>query len=115
MELIFQEVDGDVMVLTIDGGIDSSNSEQLRTEIEKLIDGGVTKIILDGHKITHISSLAIGVLLRLHRAMQSRGGEVKLAGLHGMFWDVLRLMKLDRAFEVYDDVGRARLAFRPKD
>ena len=103
------------MVLSIDGGIDSSNTDQLRKEIEKLIEGGITKIILDGRKISHISSPAIGMLLKLHQSMKSRGGEVKLAGIRGIFWDVLRMMKLDRIFEIYEDVSRARLAFRPKD
>jgi len=44
--------------------------------------------------------------------MKQHGGEVKIAGLHGMVVQVLRLTRLDGIFQLYPDVSQARLAFR---
>ena len=51
-------------------------------------------------------------MLMLHKQMKQHGGEVKIAGLHGMAVQVLRLTRLDGIFQLYPDVSQARLAFR---
>ena len=115
MELIFQEVDGDVTVIGLDGGLDGTNTAQLNESVEKLIKVGLKRIIVDCRKLTFISSAGIGTLVTLHRRMKSGGGQIKIAGAHGTVFDVLSIMKLDSILELYPDVDRARLAFRPTD
>jgi hypothetical protein len=45
--------------------------------------------------------------------MTDYGGDVKVAGLTGIVAQVISMARLDRLFQVYPDVNRARLAFRP--
>ena len=40
---------------------------------------------------------------------------MKIASVKGMIVEVMRLTKLNKLFEIYPDVSRARLAFRPKN
>lgn len=115
MELIFQEVDGDVTIIGLDGGLDSTNTAQLNESVEKLVVAGLSRLILDCQKLTYISSAGIGTLMSLHRRMKSRGGRVKIAGASGPVFDVLELMKLGTILEFYPDVDQARLSFRPPD
>lgn len=115
MEFYTHEVDRDLMVVAIDGGLDGSTIDQFRSGVEQLLEGEITKVIIDAENLRYVSSLGVGELLTLHRKMKKRGGDVKIASLHGVVFDILRLAKLDSLFEIYDDLERARLAFRPKD
>jgi anti-anti-sigma factor len=60
----------------------------------------------------YVSSLGLGVLVRLHGRMKKHGGEVKIAGMHGMAAQMLAITRLSTLFALYPDVNRARLAFR---
>ena len=115
MEFYTHEVDRDLTVVAIDGGLDGSTIDQFRAGVERLLAGDTKKVIIDAKNLRYVSSLGVGELLTLHRKMKKVGGDVKIASLQGVVFDVLRLAKLDGLFEIYDDIERARLAFRPKD
>ena len=115
MEFYYHEIDNSVLILRADGGINKDTAGQFVQELEKLVDAGLTKIIVDCTGLEHISSYGIGVLLRVHKRLAKHGGDVKLAGLHSGLVTVLRIARLDGLFDIYPDVNRARLAFRPVD
>jgi len=106
-------MDNDVLIVSADGGIDRHTSQEFVEPILKLIESGVTKIIIDCKKLTYISSWGLGVLLRLHKRAKAAGGEVKIADVQSRIVDVLNLTHLNRIFGIYPDVNRARLEFRP--
>lgn len=112
VETYAQEIDGDLLVLTADGGINRGTAQQLVESIGKLVEAGVKNVIIDFSKVDLITSSGISTLLTVHRSMKNRGANVKLAGLHGMVAQVLQLSRLDKIFEMYPDVPQARLAFR---
>jgi len=113
METYATEIDGDLLVLSTDGGINRGTATQLVESVTKLADAGVRKIIIDFSKVDVITSAGISTLLLLNRSLRNRGAEVKLAGMSGMLSQVLQLTRLDKIFEIYPDVSQARLAFRP--
>ncbi len=47
-------------------------------------------------------------------ASRHHGGDVKIASVKGALPNVLQVTGLNKLFEIYPDVNRARLAFRPK-
>ncbi len=115
MEFYYHEDEGDVLIISADGGIDRHTSSQFVQEIVDLIKGGLKKIIIDCDKLTYISSYGLGVLLRVHKRARMAGGEVKIANVHSRVAAVLNLTHLNKIFGIYPDVNRARLEFRPKD
>lgn len=100
------------MVLGVDGGLDASTAAQFTTEVEQLIEGGITRIIVDCSKLSYLSSAGLAALLRTHSRMARHGGDVRIAGAHGMVAQVLHLTRLDRLLQLYPDVERARLSLR---
>ncbi len=115
MEFYYHSIQKDILILSVDGGIDLSTSGEFVDQVLDLIRSGSTKIIIDCEKLSYISSYGIGVMLRLHRHAAKAGGEVKLANIHSRIAGVLTTMHLNKIFGVYPDVGRALLEFRPKD
>ena len=115
MEFYYHEIDDDVLVLRADGGLNAENADEFLEKVEALVEAGLRKIIVDCSGLTYVSSSGLGTLIRLHRNMAQIGGNVKVAAISGPVAQVLELTRLTRLFEIYPDVDRARLAFRPKD
>jgi len=115
MEFIPREIDGDIMVLSADGGLDATNATEFVRQIEAMAESGLTRLIIDCSKLTHISSIGLGALIRVHTRAAKQGGEVKLCGVSGVPMQVLVLMRLDRVLGLYPDIDQARLSFSPPD
>jgi anti-sigma B factor antagonist len=112
MEFYYDEIENDVLILAADGGINAATCKQFVEEIEKLVDAGLTKLIVDCAKLSYISSYGLGVLLRLHKRISKRGGDVKICAVSGIVPQALHITKIDQFFQIYPDTNRARLAFR---
>jgi len=115
MEFYYDEIDRDLLVLAADGGLNAETADQFVLSIEKLVDAGLRKIIVDCSKLTYISSYGLSVLIRLHKRMKKHGGDVKVCCIGGIVPQVLQLTRLDKLFDIHSDLSRARLAFRPPD
>jgi anti-anti-sigma factor len=115
MQFYYSEVDNDILIISADGGLNSENADQFVNELESLIKGGLSKIIVDCSRLDHITSYGLGVLVRLHTKLAKRGGNVKLACVKGLIEQLLAITRLNSIFEIYPDVNRALLMFRPKD
>ncbi len=114
MEFYYDEIDNDMLIITVDGGLSAETSEQFVQSIEKLVDAGLKKMIVNCDKLDYISSSGLAVLVRLHNRMKRQGSNVKLASVKGALPNILQVTGLNRLFDIYPDVNRARLAFRPK-
>ncbi len=114
MEFFYHELDNSILVLSADGGLNADTAAEFVGQIESLVDAGVKKIIIDCERLEYISSYGLGVLVRLHNKLAKHGGDVKVAGVKSMVLGALSAMRLNQLFEIYPDVSRARLAFRPK-
>ncbi len=112
MEFIPHEIDGDVMILRAEGGLDASNASEFMKQVNAMAEGGFSRLIIDCVDLAHISSVGLGVLFRTHARAAKLGGEVKLCNVSGMPMQVLTVMRLNRVFGIYKDVDQARLSFR---
>jgi len=112
MELYYHAVDGDVLILSADGGLDASNAESLVRELKTLVDAGARKLIVDASKLHYISSYGIAVLVRLHKKLAESGGDVKLASVSSRVSRLITLVGLEHVFEIFETVDAARAAFK---
>jgi anti-anti-sigma factor len=114
MEFFFHELDKSVLILSADGGLNADTAVEFVSQLETLVDGGVTQIIVDCTRLDYISSYGVGVLVRLHNKLGKHGGDVKIAAPKSMVLQALTIMRMGKLFEIYPDVNQARLAFRPR-
>jgi anti-anti-sigma factor len=111
VELYYHGTDRDVLILSADGGIDSTNADTLVSELGTLVDAGARKLIVDGSQLGFVSSYGIAVLVRLHKKLAERGGDVKLAALDSRVARLIELVGLTTLFQIYPNVDAARAAF----
>ena len=106
-----QTTRGDMAVLTIRGNLDSLTVPDIRPVIEKLVQAGTTKVALDLEALEVIDSSGVGAIVSLFKRVRSMGGDVKIVGVRGQPREILRLLGLERAFDLLANVDEALKKF----
>ncbi len=112
MNLNIQEIEGNLTLIELEGGLDSASLRELHDSIDKLLDVGRLRIILNCANLTYVSSSGIGALVTLHRRVKDADGEIRIAGATGAVFEVLELMNLGSILNLSADVEHARQALR---
>jgi anti-anti-sigma factor len=97
----------EILLIVLSGNLDTIQANYLDTVIQKQIQRGQKKVILDCDGLDYISSMGLALMLRLNSKMKKLGGEVRLSGVKGIVSDAIRLVKLDTILGVYDSVDDA--------
>jgi anti-anti-sigma factor len=108
-----QLLDGEILAVLPHGNLDTTTIDQFNQVIQNHLDQGLTKIIIDCRRVEYVSSLGIGALVTLQARLRKKGGEVKLAALHGMAADAIRIVGLSKLLNIYGDLEFARKSFYP--
>ncbi len=104
-------IDEDILAIVLRGDLDATTTDEFNSEVQKHLDQGMNKIIIDCRYLGLISSLGIGALITLQTRLRKRGGDVKLSSLKGMVADVIKLVRLDKMLGIYGDLEFARKSF----
>ena len=99
--------EGGAICFKLSGSLDASSCDYLYSVLEERVDGGCKRLILDCQSLEFISSMGLGMLLRIHARLSKRGGDVKLARVHGPVADVFKIVRLDKLFHLYPTVQEA--------
>ncbi|MFM7808644.1 MAG: STAS domain-containing protein [Planctomycetota bacterium] len=88
--------------------IDEVVIHQIGQEILKLVDAEATpKVVLDFAGVEHLSSAALGVLISVHNRVKSRSGQLRLCANAKPIFEVFRITKLDKLFQVHETADAA--------
>ena len=112
MEFHYHETDTDVLILTADGALDSHVSSAFADDLQRVIDSGARKLVIDCSRLGYVSSIGIAALIRLYKKVVERGGHVKLVGVQGPLARLLEITRLDQVFQTYPALEDALRAFR---
>ena len=99
--------DKDIVVVVLSGRLNEENCHYLFDCIEGQIGDGKTKLILDCGQLEYVSSMGLGMLVRVHARMNKLGGDVKLAALQSTVVNILSVVGLTRLFHSYPTVEDA--------
>ncbi len=101
----------DIVVLTLKGNLDALTATDLRPTIDELVSSRRLKVIFDLAGLTLIDSSGVGAIVSLFKRVRMLGGDVKIACLAHQPKEIFRLLRLDRAFELFDTVEAAEAKF----
>jgi len=98
----------DIAVITLNGRVTLTDGTAAFDEtVQRLIQQGHLKMILDFADVPYIDSTALGVMLRTHATLIRRGGGLKLLHVQGHVRELLELTRLLTVFEVFDSEAKA--------
>jgi anti-sigma B factor antagonist len=93
----------DVTVLRVKGRIVfGDGAQQLREQINNLIDAARLKFLLDLSAVTYIDSFGVGVIAAKYVSVRRKGGNLKLVHPSERSHRVMAISGLMRIFESYD-------------
>jgi anti-anti-sigma factor len=98
---------GEIVVIPLSGRLEVDDCDYLYSAVEKLIETGNKHVIVDCDGLEYISSMGLGMLLRLHARMKKQGGDVSLARVQGTVAKLVQLVSLDRVLGMYPSVETA--------
>ncbi len=81
MEVTVKEVN-EVSVLSFEGNLDTNTAPQAQEQIDQLIDGGSSKILINFGDLNYISSAGLRVLLATAKKLKATSGDLKICGLN---------------------------------
>ena len=91
--------------------IPAANVESMRWDLieqaaeivmEPLSDQEVPMVVFDLSDVSYFGSVFLALLLRCHKFVKSRGGELVLCGASRMASELLRITALDTLWAIYD-------------
>ena len=102
----------DVLILRFVGEFDSFNLQGFSERIDKLVQGGDIRLILDCHLLKFINSAALGYLIKMRKSVVAQGGDMLLARPSKFVRKTLGTLGLDALFRIFDSVESALLHFK---
>lgn len=85
---------------------------EIGDQLSKLVGGekGV-KMLLSFKNVEHLSSAALGMLISLNKQAQELGGKLKLSDISPQIFEVFKITRLNKLFDIYDKAEDALGAF----
>jgi len=100
-----------IQILTCRGRLDVQVSDRLKERIQKILEKGSARIILDLEGIELLDSSGLGALVACLRRVKEKEGEIKLAGLRPEVRSIFEITRVSRVFHICEDVSEALAAF----
>lgn len=94
-----------VDLVQVQGRVDSSTSPQFEQTLQKIIDAGRYRIVVDLAETEYMSSAAFRVLISSLKQVKraTRRGDVRIASVPPKLMETFKLGGFDELFKFYDD------------
>ena len=103
---------GEVTVLRLAGRLELDAGDlALRDHINRLVEEGRTRLVLDMQEVTRIDSAGIGMLVGKYLSVKRLGGTIKLLHLTARTNRLMDITKLVTVFETFLDEQEAIRSF----
>lgn len=98
---------GTSVVVTPEGELDHHTAELLREPLERSVDDGYSRVVVDCSRLEFCDSTGLNVLLGSRLKAEAAGGGVHLAGMLPVVARVFEITGAGAVFTVHDDLDAA--------
>jgi len=85
--------------------------DELRQAIKRFVDDQCPRLIIDLSDVTHVSSIALGVLVAAVTSYTRRRWQLKICGVNKVVYSVLAITKLNLLFDMAETQEEAIRGF----
>lgn len=78
MAVEMQELDGWLVVMTLNGEVDAYVAPSLRDKVEAVLEGGAQWLLLDLTAVEYIDSVGLGIMVGAAKRATARGGDLAI-------------------------------------
>ena len=110
MKITSSEENG-VVVMVLDGRIDSEGAIDLDLALQTAVDEGKSHMVLDMANVRYLNSAGLRTLADILTQNRENGGDLKLVALNPKVARVFQIIGFDKFFSIYDNVDTAKADF----
>ena len=106
MEITVRD-EGDTKVVMLNGKLDTNTTSAAENEINTLLDGGASKLLINFEQLSYISSSGLRLLLATAKRLKGSGGELKVCSLNEMATEVFEISGFSSILNVFSSEQEA--------
>ncbi len=110
--ITLEKLEAPFAVVRVAGSVDSSNSDQLQTQLDEALDQGFDHLALDLRRLDFMSTAGWSTLVAALRRVRSRRGGMHLCGLSPEMAEVHQLLEFDKLIPAHPSLEDALSALR---
>ena len=81
--------------------LDEANIADIGQQLTGLVEAkDRPKILLDFHRVDHLSSAALGMLINVNNKVKHQNGQLRLANIKPQILEVFEITKLNKLFKI---------------
>jgi anti-sigma B factor antagonist len=108
---ITQREANDVKIMDFEGNLDTNTSHDAEVELNRMLDQGSSKILINFDKLDYISSAGLRILLATAKRLKSMGGEVRLCHLNETVQEIFDISGFSMILNVFGEESEALEGF----
>jgi anti-sigma B factor antagonist len=105
------ETQNKVIILALEGRFDAHETDKVSKWLNDSLPQNEPRIIVDLTKVEFVDSSALATLVQVMKRSRENKGDVLLCGLNPNVRNIFNLTRLDRAFQIHEDLAAALGAF----
>lgn len=99
--------DGSAHVLALKGDLDAHTASEFEAALQRCLDAGKTRLVIDGARLDYVSSAGLGVFMAFIEPIREQGGDLKIAALQESVFEIFDLLGFPILFEFFESVEEA--------
>lgn len=111
MQLITKKQSNGVMIIYLNGRLDTTTSAGVQKQINELIDAGETQLILNFKDLDYISSAGLRILIATIKLLQQRQGQLVLSAIKERIYEILDIAGFTAIFNIKNSDAEALTEF----
>ncbi len=85
---------------------------EIGDQLTSLVDSKpAIKLLLDFDNVEHLSSAVLSMLINLNKRVTDQGGKLKLANIKPQIYEVFRITRLNKLFDIYETTAKAKASY----
>lgn len=86
---------------------------EIEEELSRLVESKDTiNLLLNFQNVEHLSSAALGMLIKLNDQVGKRSGKLKLSDIRPQIYQVFKITRLNKLFDIHTSTTEALSAFQ---
>lgn len=99
--------EGEIRILELEGIVDTVSCAEMRDILEKIIEKGIIRIIVDMSRVEYVSSAGWGVFAGAIEDLRAVGGDIKIFGMDVEVYRIFKLLEFDKVLRSFDIMAEA--------
>lgn len=92
--------------------LDEANIQSIRDQISSIVaTHDNPKLLINFQNVDHLSSAALGALIRIRSEIMEKNGQLRLAEIDSQIYEVFVITQLHTLFQIHQSADEARSSF----